>query len=231
MMDNKESFVALYEADWCGACKMFDKHVMSHMKNLENKTLKIARISSNVAFKTGLPPPEHYPTLLHVKNGTAEPIERGKSLEEDRINLTNLVKTPDPNGSANKSLMRNSRTVKKNMNTLSSTTPKEITLPTYDKQGSPPRSTVSLKSLAKSPYDTFINGMPSKRVSPINSKKESNVTSIPVINPPDVSVDLQKSTLKSSENPSTRGGGLLSAIYRQINSLKSLVKLRKTRKR
>jgi thiol-disulfide isomerase/thioredoxin len=257
MMKKKDTLVYIY-APWCGACREFDANVMNHVQGLKNKSMNIAKIDSKFASKTSLPAVKYLPTLMLVgkngvpatfkdENGESTPVmPRANSLSEDREILQNIVQNsakvnPSSLGSLatrNTVMNRNSRTVK---NTLSSSTPGQMTLPSYNKEGSPGRSTVTLKSLAKSPYDEFINGMPtpSKEMegdqdiaqdtmfTPIKSTIKS---SIPVSSPPDIGADLIASQSRKPLSSKSTSGGMLQAIREQTNSLNSLLKLRKTRK-
>lgn len=250
MMKKKDTLVYIY-APWCGACREFDANVMNHVQGLKNKSMNIAKIDSKFASKTSLPAVKYLPTLMLVgkngvpatfkdENGESTPVmPRGNSLSEDRETLANLVQnsgTPNASfqGTRNTIMNRNSRTVK---NTLSSSTPGQMTLPSYNKEGSPGRSTVTLKSLAKSPYDEFINGMPTPpremeaaedtMFTPIKSTIKS---SIPVSTPPDIGADLIASQSRKPLSSKSTSGGMLQAIREKTNSLNSLLKLRKTRK-
>jgi hypothetical protein len=229
---------------------------MNHVQNLPNKNINIAKIDSKLASKTGLPPVKYLPTLMLVKNGVpttfagenGEPttvMPRGNNHSEERETLTNLVQDPNSiantmaNGNmiANGSMVanvptNNSRTLK-NRNTLSST-PGVMTLPTYNKEGSPGRSTVTLQSLAKSPYESQgLDGMPTAEMtentmfSPIKSTIKA---SIPVSNPSDIGADLVASQGKAPFTKST-SGGMLDAIREKVNSLNSITRLRNSRRR
>jgi hypothetical protein len=163
---------------------------------------------------------------------------RGKTLDEDREILTNLVQNSPGSfrteGTRNTITNRNTRTVK-NLNTLSSGTPGEMTLPSYNKEGSPGRSSVTVKSLAKSPYDDYINGMPTpslqKEEDPMFSPIKKTIrASVPVSSPPDIGADLVASQSRTVSNKRPMMGGMLQAIRHKTNSLNALSKLRKTRK-
>jgi hypothetical protein len=221
---------------------------MNHVQSLKNKSINIAKVDSKYASKTGLPPAQYLPTLMYVENGKPKTfmaedgtptsvMPRGNSLDEDRENLTNLVQNSSNtlNSTPNTMVNRNSKTLK---NTLSSATPARMTLPSYNKEGSPNRSSVTVKSLAKSPYDAFINGMPTPSqekeesvedpmFSPIKSTIKS---SIPVSIPPDIGADLIASQGKNSFSRPRVTGGMLQAIRQKTNSLNALTRLRKTRK-
>lgn len=233
MMKKKDTLVYIY-APWCGACREFDANVMNHVQSLKNKSINVAKVDSKLASKTGLPAPQYLPTLMYVENGkpktftgdNGEPtnvMPRSRTLDEDRKTLTNLVQNSTPK--------RNSMTVK---NTLSSSTPGKMTLPSYNKEGSPGRSTVTLKSLAKSPYNEPINGMPTpsleKEDSMFTPIKSTIKSSIPVSMPPDIGADLVASQTKNSLKSKPATGGMLQAIRQKTNSLNALTKLRKTRK-
>jgi len=237
MMKKKDTLVYIY-APWCGACREFDDKVMNHVQSLSNKSVNIAKVDSKLAYKTGLPPPQYLPTLMYVENGkpktftgeNGQPtnvMPRSPSLDEDRETLTNLVQNSSSTVNRNSIVNRNTKTVK---NTLAAT-PRKLTLPSYNKEGSPGRSTVTLKSLAKSPYDEFINGMPTPSLekdemfTPIKSTIKS---SIPVSSPPDISADLVSSQGRNLNKPKV--GGMLEAIRQKTNSLNALTRLRKTRK-
>ena len=227
MMKKKDTLVYIY-APWCGACREFDAKVMNHVQSLKNKTLNIAKIDSKFASKTGLPPVKYLPTLMLVgkdgvpatfKDENGEPtnsMPRGNTLMEDKDTLSTLVQTP----STPVSTVRNTVT-------LRNRTTQKLTLPSYNsgKEGSPPRANVTLKSLAKSPYDTFINGMPTASLENSNMKSPIKA-SIPVSNPPDIGADLLASQQKTV--PKTKGG-MLEAIRNKVNALNSLTRLRKNR--
>lgn len=242
MMKKKDTLVYIY-APWCGACREFDANVMNHVQRLKNKSINIAKVDSKLASKTGLPAPEYLPTLMYVENGapktftgengqSSNVMPRGKTLDEDREILTNLVQNSAP--SRNTVANRNNKTVK-NLNTLSSATPGKMTLPSYEKEGSPGRSNVTVKSLAKSPYDEYINGMPTpsleKEKDPMFSPIKKTIrASVPVSSPPDIGADLVESHAKNSSNKLPKLGGMLQAIRQKTNSLNALTSMRKTRK-
>ncbi len=242
MMKKKDTLVYIY-APWCGACKEFDANVMNHVQSLKNKSMNIAKIDSKLASKTGLPAAKYLPTLMLVgkngvpatfkdENGQSTPVmPRGNSLSEDRETLANLVQNSNnsPPESRNMVMNRNSKTVK---NTLSSATPRKMSLPSYDKEGSPGRSSVTVKSLAKSPYDEFINGMPTppKEDTMFSPIKSSIKSSIPVSSPPDIGADLVSSQYRNTPSSKSSSGSMLEAIRQKTNSLNSLNTLRKTRR-
>lgn len=260
MMKGKGTLVYVY-APWCGACREFDSKVMNHVQSLKNKTVNIAKVDSKYASKTGLPPVKFLPSLMYVKNGRAETftgedgtatsiVPRGKSLDEERESLTNFVQNSNssPNVLTNansqeninqsnrpNTLISRPRTAR-NRSTIPSATPGVMNLPSYNKEGSPGRSTVTLKSLAKSPYDAQeeLNGMPTAEMSkntmftPIKSTIKA---SIPVSNPSDIGADLVASQNKGSFSKGPASGGMLSAIRDKVNSLNSLTSLRNTRRK
>lgn len=260
MIKKKDTLVYIY-APWCGACRDFDANVMNHVQSLKNKSMNIAKVDSKLAYKTGLPAAQYLPTLMVVKNGVPETftdesgnqtnvMPRGKTLDEDRETLTNLVQNSN----------NTFKTMKNTPNTLKRrNTPYRMSLPSYDKSGSPGRSTVTLNSLSKSMYDAPINGMPT----PSNEKlvpslengspslengsvsvesgspprntqfspiKNSIKASIPVSSPPDIGADLFQSYGRNKMNEKKSVGGMLNAIRQKTNSLNSLLHLRKTRK-
>jgi hypothetical protein len=251
MMKKKDTLVYIY-APWCGACREFDANVMNHVQSLKNKSMNIAKIDSKLASKTGLPAAQYLPTLMLVENGKPKTFKdengqpttvmpRANSLSEDRETLTNLVQhsgntvsgtshnslhsVPERNTVAN----RNTR-----KNTLTSS-PEKLSLPSYNKEGSPARSSVTLKSLAKSPYDGYINGMPTPSAEKEKSEdtlftpiKSSIKASIPVSSPPDIGADLVAS--QDRKTVTSKSGGMLEAIRQKTNSLNALTKLRNTRK-
>lgn len=258
MMKGKGTLVYVY-APWCGACREFDSKVMNHVQSLKNKTVNIAKVDSKYASKTGLPPVKFLPSLMYVKNGRAETftgedgnttsvMPRGKNLDEERESLSNFVQNSNPPSSSNALTNVNTQETINNEtrpNTLlskprtaknRSPTPGVMNLPSYNKEGSPGRSTVTLKSLAKSPYDAQeeLNGMPTAEMSkntmftPIKSTIKA---SIPVSNPSDIGADLVASQDKGSFSKPPASGGMLSAIREKVNSLNSLTRLRNTRRK
>jgi len=214
-------------AKWCGACHRFNDEVWSSLTKLKNKSVNLASVDSDFIGKTSLGnvPRKFYPTLMLVgkdgkpatfKDEEGQPtnaMPRNSTLSEDREALSNLVVNP----------------------TVKTTLPKRI--------DSPPRANVTVKSLAKSPFEPrdnkSINEIKNMSVNKKmgNSASVSNgntAKSILSSNPPDIGADLVASQTKSPTPTaavvpvSIKGGsnGMLDAIKRKTNSMRSMLQMR-----
>jgi thiol-disulfide isomerase/thioredoxin len=190
-------------AKWCGACHRFNDEVWSSLTKLKNKSVNLASVDSEFIGKTSLSkvPRKFYPTLLLVgkdgkpatfKDEEGQPtnaMPRNSTLSEDREALSNLVVNP----------------------TLKSTLP--------ERRNSPPRANVTVKSLARSPFEprdnksineiknTVVNmgNAPSISNSEPKTVAEEIIPSTPIknsrqilsSNPPDIGADLVASQTKS----------------------------------
>jgi len=229
-------------AKWCGACHRFNDEVWSSLTKLKNKSVNLASVDSEYIGKTSLAnvPRKFYPTLMLVgKDGKPATFEdeegkptnampRNSTLSEDKEALSNLVINP---------------TVK-------------TTLP--QRMNSPPRANVNVKSLAKSPFEPRNNksineiktasvnktmGNAASSVLPntpseissenMKSKSKQILSSIP----PDIGADLVASQTKSPTPTAAivpeaikGGGSVLDALKRSTASMRSMLKMRNTRK-
>lgn len=188
-------------AKWCGACHRFNDEVWSSLTKLKNKSVNLASVDSEFIGKTSLAkvPRKFYPTLMLVgkdgkpatfKDEEGQPtnaMPRNSTLSEDREALSNLVVNP----------------------TLKPTLPQ--------RRNSPPRANVTVKSLARSPFEprdnksvneiknTVVNKsmgnsesktMPEEIIGTMegNQSKSKQILSS---NPPDIGADLVASQTKS----------------------------------
>jgi thiol-disulfide isomerase/thioredoxin len=124
-------------AKWCGACHRFNDEVWSPLTKLKNKSVNLASVDSEFIGKTSLAnvPRKFYPTLMLVgkdgkpatfKDEEGQPtnaMPRNSTLSDDREALSKLVVNP---------------TVKTNI---------------PERKNSPPRANVTVKSLARSPFE------------------------------------------------------------------------------
>ena len=218
-------------AKWCGACHRFNDEVWSSLTKLKNKSVNLASVDSDFIGKTSLAnvPRKFYPTLMLVgkdgkpatfKDEEGQPtnaMPRNSTLSEDREALSNLVVNP---------------TVKTNL-------PKRM--------NSPPRANVTVKSLAKSPFEPrdnksineIKNMSVNKKMGNSASVSDSSISnskakSILSSNPPDIGADLVASQTKSPTPTaavvpvSIKGGsnGMLDAIKRKTSSMRSMLQMR-----
>ena len=192
-------------AKWCGACHRFNDEVWSSLTKLKNKSVNLASVDSEFIGKTSLAkvPRKFYPTLMLVgkdgkpatfKDEEGQPtnaMPRNSTLSEDREALSNLVVNP----------------------TLKSSMP--------ERRNSPPRANVTIKSLARSPFEPrdnkSVNEIKNTVVNMGNAASVSNTNSanktmpeeiigqpsqgkskqILSSNPPDIGADLVASQTKS----------------------------------
>lgn len=223
-------------AKWCGACHRFNDEVWSSLTKLKNKSVNLASVDSEFIGKTSLAnvPRKFYPTLMLVgkdgkpatfKDEEGQPtnaMPRNSTLSEDREALSNLVVNP---------------TVKPEL---------------LERRNSPARANVTVKSLARSPFEprnnksineiknTVVNktmGNASSKEMPeeiipsmtANSGKSKTILSS---NPPDIGADLVASQTKSPTATAAivpepiKGGGLLDAIKRKTASMRSMLQMR-----
>lgn len=216
-------------AKWCGACHKFNDEVWSSLTKLKNKSVNLASVDSEFLGKTSLAktPPKFYPTLMLVgkdkkpatfqdeEGNPTNAMPRNSTLSEDKEALSNLVLNPTRNNVSNR--------VSKTMTSSATTLNASGQLPV--RMNSPPRASVTMNSLAKSPYN---------KPSTLSIPKSMN---IPTSSPPDVGSDLVASQ-RRSQAPSgqlvpmpIQGGGLLDAIRQKTSSLRSVLKLRGLRTR
>jgi len=226
-------------AKWCGACHRFSDEVWSPLTKLKNKSVNLASVDSEFIGKTSLAnvPRKFYPTLLLVgKDGKPATFQdeegnptnampRNSTLSEDKEALSNLVVNP---------------TVKPEL---------------LNRRNSPPRANLTVKSLAKSPFDQMNN----KKINSLNIKNidsnqmgntssnttnssdmnvsSSNSKKILSSNPPDIGADLIASQTKSPSPTAAivpepiKGGGLLDAIKRKTSQMRSMLQMRKHTRR
>ena len=219
-------------AKWCGACHRFNDEVWSSLTKLKNKSVNLASVDSEFIGKTSLGkvPRKFYPTLMLVgrdgkpatfKDEEGQPtnaMPRNSTLSEDREALSNLVVNP---------------TVKTNI---------------PERRNSLPRANVSVKSLAKSPFEPRDNksineiknmsankkmgntaSVSDSSVLPPNNSKAKTILSS---NPPDIGADLVASQTKSPTPTAAivpqaiKGGSMLDAIKRKTNSMRSMLQMR-----
>lgn len=221
-------------AKWCGACHRFNDEVWSSLTKLKNKSVNLASVDSDFIGKTSLAkvPRKFYPTLMLVgkdgkpatfKDEEGQPtnaMPRNSTLSEDREALSNLVVNP---------------TVKTSIPQM---------------RNSPPRSNVTVKSLAKSPFEPRDNKSINEIKNMSVNKKMGNTASVSdssIIkaksilssNPPDIGADLVASQTKSPTPTAAvvpqaiRGGsnGMLDAIKRKTNSMRSMLQMRHSTRR
>jgi thiol-disulfide isomerase/thioredoxin len=227
-------------AKWCGACHRFNDEVWSPLTKLKNKSVNLASVDSEFIGKTSLAsvPRKFYPTLMLVgkdgkpatfKDEEGQPtnsMPRNSTLSEDREALSNLVVNP---------------TVKPEL---------------LERRNSPARANVTVKSLAKSPFEPRNNKSINEIKNTVVSKTMGNSASkempeeimpsmqpnngkskvILSSNPPDIGADLVASQTKSPTPTAAilpeaiRGGangsGLLDAIKRKTASMRSMLQMR-----
>lgn len=210
------------KAKWCGACHKFNDEVWSSLTKLKNKSVNLASVDSEFLAKTSLAktPPKFYPTLMLVgkdkkpatfqdeEGNPTNAMPRNSTLSEDKEALSNLVLNPTRNNVSSRSPVSQAPV----------------------RMNSPPRASVTMNNLAKSPYNK-----PSTLSIPKSMNRMNSV--IPTSNPPDVGSDLVASQ-KRSQAPSgqlvpmpIQGGGLLDAIKQKTSSLRSVLQLRGLRTR
>jgi hypothetical protein len=212
-------------------------------------------------------PRKFYPTLMLVgkdkkpatfKDEEGNPtnaMPRNNTLSEDREAFTNLVINPSVSkGLTN--LPKSMASIKANTTPSRSTTsaasanlvPEALTTSVatpvtnsklMNLRGSPPRSNVTIKSLAKSPFESrnsILNSMGTTQ-----STTQSTTPSTPLqiskpiqsSSPPDIGSDLVASQMASPKPvvpTAIKGGRMLQAIRNRSASLKAMLNLRKTRK-
>ena len=224
-------------AKWCGACHRFNDEVWSHLTQLKNKSVNLASVDSEMIGKTSLAnvPRKFYPTLMLVgkdkKPATFEDEEgnptnampRNSSLSEDREALSNIVTSKNLeseltlSGSPKQSESLTDNQTKTSMNVLAS-------------RNSPRRANITMKSLAKSPFEA-LNTRTVTTLN-LNSKEKTQSKKIETSNPPDIAADLVTSQTKSAPTGSlfpepVKGGNMLKAIREQTARIKSMLHLRK----
>lgn len=226
--------LVLIYADWCGACHKFRDEVWSPLTNLKNATMNRVAIREDMVNQTSLANVERqfYPTLLLVGNDkkpatfvdengqSTNAMPRRSTLEEDKESLTALVNSPTPLIPATKTptpfeeLEEPAETLER---------PAYSIEPIESVKRQTPSNTLSMNLEEVEEADME----PSK--SPFTPKSPAPSLIKPFMNssPPDVGADLVAS--QTRERPvSMKGGKLLRAIRNKTQSLKSLLKLRKT---
>jgi len=204
-------------------------------------------------------PRKFYPTLMLVgkdkkpatfKDEEGNPtnaMPRNNTLSEDREAFTNLVINPNVSkGSSNPVSLQS---IKANTKPLSSSTTSaasanlvpEATMTNsklMNLRGSPPRSNVTIKSLAKSPFESRNSILKSMGTTQSTTASTPLQISKPIqsSSPPDIGSDLVASQMASpmASRPmvptAIKGGRMLQAIRNRSASLKAMLNLRKTRK-
>ena len=226
--------LVLIYADWCGACHKFRDEVWSPLTNLKNATMNRAAIREDMVNQTSLANVERqfYPTLLLVGNDkkpatfmdengqSTNAMPRRSTLEEDKESLTALVNSPTPLIPVTKiptpieeleeleepaeTLERPAYSIEPIESVKRMTPSNTLSMNLEEADMEPSKSPFTAKSPAPSLIKTFMNS-----------------------SPPDVGADLVAS--QTRERPVLmKGGKLLRAIRNKTQSLKSLLKLRKT---
>jgi len=237
-------------AKWCGACHKFNDEVWSHLTQLKNKSVNLASVDSEMIGKTSLAnvPRKFYPTLMLVgkdkKPATFEDEEgnptnampRNSTLSEDREALSNIVTSKNIeseltlSGSPNKP---NSQLALSGLSTQPkslSDNQKTSSLDALVSRNSPRRANITMKSLAKSPFEA-LNTRTVTTLN-LNSKEKTQSKKIETSNPPDIAADLVTSQTKSTPTGSlfpepVKGGNMLNAIREKTAAIKSILRLRK----
>lgn len=198
-------------------------------------------------------------TFKDEEGNPTNAMPRNNTLSEDREAFTNLV--INPNVSTGPSNPVSLASIKANTKPLSSSAasanlvPEAVSTPVatpvatpmatpvstpmtnsklINLRGSPPRSNVTIKSLAKSPFESrnsILNSMgttaSTAASTPLQISKPIQSSS-----PPDIGSDLVASQMASRPMVPTaiKGGRMLQAIRNRSASLKAMLNLRKTRK-
>lgn len=221
-------------AKWCGACHRFNDEVWSPLTKLKNKSVNLASVDSESIGNTSLAsvPRKFYPTLMLVgpdkkpatfKDEDGQPtnaMPRNSTLSEDREALSNLVQNPTM-----KNTPRSNNTPRANSMARANSMPRANNMP---RANSMPRANVTIKSLAKSPFEP--KSISNKNLSANQSKMGNTQSSILSSNPPDVGADLVAS---QKREPGKQGqekvnlmGGMLEAIKNKTASMKAMLKMR-----
>ncbi len=202
-------------AKWCGACHRFNDEVWSSLTKLKNKSVNLASVDSEFIGKTSLAnvPRKFYPTLMLVgkdgkpatfKDEDGQPtnaMPRNSTLSEDREALSNLVVNP---------------TLKSNM---------------PERRNSPPRANVTVKSLAKSPFEPrdnkSINEIKNTVVNMGNSNSVSNANSVNKTMPEEITAPMEANQGKSkqilSSSPPDIGADLVASQTKSPTPTAALV--------
>lgn len=211
-------------AKWCGACHRFNDEVWGPLTKLKNKSVNLASVDSEYVGNTNLPPPKAYPTLMLVgKDGKPATFE-------------------DEEGQATNAMPRNS-TLSEDREALSNLVMNPTMKSQNKRMNSMPRANVTVKSLAKSPFQALnnqtVNVLPvnknigSKKMGNTPSTQPGNSKQILSSNPPDIGADLVSSQTKSPSPTAAmvpeqqKGGALLREIKKKTASLKALLHMRK----
>ena len=224
-------------AKWCGACHKFNDEVWSHLTQLKNKSVNLASVDSEMIGKTSLAnvPRKFYPTLMLVgkdkKPATFEDEEgnptnampRNSTLSEDREALSNIV--TQKNLESELTLSGSSK-----QSEPSSSNKKTASLNALASHNSPRRANITMKSLAKSPFEA-LNTRTVTTLN-LNSKEKTPSKKIEASNPPDIGSDLVTSQTKSTPSGSLfpepiKGGNMLKAIREKTAAIKRMLHLRK----
>ena len=242
-LKNGMNSLVAFKAKWCGACHQFNDNVWNDLTKTKNRNMNLISVDSEIAPKIirimNMKPPEYYPTLTVAgkdgkaasfqdeKGNSTNAMPRQGSLPEDKVVLTQLITSKQPNfnnNPVNRSTKSNNRSTNSNVNEpVTLNLKNEVSTPRAEKN---PNTSAKINSLARSPFTETI--IPS--ISETSSRQTMSARTVRVEPIKSISEDLVGTqtpgapTATSGVIATMKGGRLLRAIKEKTAALKAMLK-------